>query len=154
MPANDHPTLLPLLVCFSGAAFFAIAVLNISVMSMLADIADQHELNTGLRKEGVLYSARTFFSKATSALGHLVGGIAIDVIRFPVGARPGEVAEGVLFQLGLIDGPIAALPALVAILFYARYGIDRDRHAEIREALARARRSDKTDSTRSLSNSA
>lgn len=154
MPANDHPALLPLLVFFSGAAYFSVAVLNISVMSMLADIADQHELNTGLRKEGVLYSARTFFSKATSALGHLVGGIAIDVIGFPIGARPGEVAEGVLFQLGLIDGPIAAIPALVAIFFYARYGIDRGGHAEIREALARARRSDNTDAARSLCNSA
>ncbi len=139
MPANDHPTLLPILVAFSGASYCTVAILNISVMSMLADIADQHELNTGLRKEGIFYSARTFFSKATSALGHMVGGIAIDVIGFPAGARPGTVEEGVLFQLGMIDGPIAAVPALIAIVFYSRYAIDRRRHAEIQQAL-KARR--------------
>ena len=132
-------TLLPILVAFSGASYCTVAILNISVMSMLADIADQHELNTGLRKEGIFYSARTFFSKATSALGHMVGGIAIDVIGFPAGARPGTVEEGVLFQLGMIDGPIAAVPALIAIVFYSRYAIDRRRHAEIQQAL-KARR--------------
>ena len=129
------PTLLPILVAFSAASYCTAAILNISVMSMLADIADQHELDTGLRKEGIFYSARTFFSKATSALGHMVGGIAIDVIGFPAGAKPGTVDEGVLFQLGMIDGPIAAVPALIAIVFYSRYAIDRQRHAEIQQAL-------------------
>ena len=135
MPPNDHPMLLPILVIFSGGGYGTFAVLNISVMSMLADIADQHELNTGKRKEGIFYSARTFFSKATSALGHLVGGIAIDVIGFPTGAKPGEVPEDVLLQLGLLDGPIAVIPAIVAIYFYRRYSITRAEHAAVRARL-------------------
>ncbi|MEM8768024.1 MAG: MFS transporter [Pseudomonadota bacterium] len=135
MPGNDDPWLLPILVFFSGAGYCTGAILNISVMSMLADIADQHELKTGLRKEGIFYSARAFFGKATSALGHLIGGIAIDVIGFPTGAQPGTVDEEILFELGLIDGPIAAIPALIAIYFYARYSITRAEHREIRRAL-------------------
>ncbi len=134
-PGNDHASLLPLLVFFSGAGYCVFAILNISVMSMLADIADQHELKTGNRREGMFYSARTFFAKATTALGALVGGIAIDVIEFPVGAEPGTVPDDILVQLGMLDGPIAVIPGLIAIYFYARYTITRQEHAEIREAL-------------------
>ena len=43
-------------------------------MSALADIADEHELQTGLRQEGIFYSARTFFSKLTTGFGHLIAG--------------------------------------------------------------------------------
>lgn len=135
MPSNEHSTLLPTLVFFSGAGYCTFAILNISVMSMLADIADQHELASGNRREGIFYSARTFFSKATSALGTLVGGIAIDVIEFPSGAAPGEVADDILMQLGLLDGPISVVPALIAIYFYSRYTITRREHAEVRLAL-------------------
>ena len=63
-------------------------------------------------------------------------GIAIDVIGFSPGASPGEVDPTVIFQLGLLDGPIAAIPALVSILFYARYRIDKTSHAETRATLA------------------
>ena len=135
MPANDAPSLLPILIFFSGAGFCTFAILNISVMSMLADIADHHELKTGRRKEGIFYSARTFFSKATTALGTLVGGIAIDIIGFPTGAKPGEVADEVIYQLGLLDGPIAVVPALLAIYFYSRYSITLQEHRRVRAAL-------------------
>jgi len=134
-PNNEDKALLPLLVFFSGAGYCVIAMLTISVMSMLADIADQHELRTGNRREGMFYSARTFFSKATTGLGTLVGGIAIDVIEFPSGVNPGEVPDSVLTQLGLLDGPIAVIPGLIAIYFYSRYTITRQEHAEIRRAL-------------------
>ena len=134
-PNNEHAALLPLLVFFSGAGYCVFAILTISVMSMLADIADQHELKTGNRREGMFYSARTFFSKATTGLGALVGGIAIDVIEFPSGVSPGEVPDSVLTQLGLLDGPIAVIPGLIAIYFYSRYTITRQQHAEIRRAL-------------------
>ncbi len=135
MPDNEHAALLPLLVGFSGAGYCVFAILNISVMSMLADIADQHELKSGNRREGMFYSARTFFSKATTALGALVGGVAIDVIQFPTGAQPGEVAQETLTQLGLLDGPIAAVPALIAIFFYSRYTITKREHSKIRHEL-------------------
>ncbi|MEM7003096.1 MAG: MFS transporter, partial [Pseudomonadota bacterium] len=135
MPDNEHAALLPLLIFFSGAGYCTLAVLNISVMSMLADIADQHELKSGNRREGMFYSARTFFSKATTALGALVGGIAIDIIEFPAGAEPGTVPQTMLTQLGLLDGPIAVIPGIIAIYFYSRYTITRREHAEIRSAL-------------------
>ena len=109
----------------------------ISIVSSLADVTDEHELLTGRRQEGVFFAARSFFSKLTSGLGHLLAGIAIDVISFPVGARPGEIDADTLFDFGIVTGPLTVLPALISLLFYVRYRIDQPRHQQIRRELER-----------------
>ena len=140
-PANNTSTLLPSLLIFSVITLSFGVILLISAMSALADIADESELETHRRQEGIFYAARSFFAKASSGLGHLLAGIAIDVINFPVGAEPGTVPADVVFKLGLIDGPIAVIPGIVAVFFYVRYNLTRARHAEIQELL-RARQQD------------
>jgi len=134
-PANHTTALLPTLIAFVTTSLTFGAVLLISVMSTLADIADEQELETGRRQEGIFYAARSFFAKASSGLGHLLAGIAIDLIHFPVGAEPGTVATGTVFKLGLLDGPIAIIPGIIAIAFYLRFNLTRERHAEIQAQL-------------------
>jgi len=112
------------------------SILNISVMSALADITDEHELHTGRRQEGIFYSARTFFSKMTNGVGHVVAGIALDVyITLPSGAVPGQVPADTLFRLGVVDGPFAMVWGFVGAALYAGYRIDRRYHAQVRAAL-------------------
>ena len=139
-PGPGAKGLVPLLMMFTFLYYTGFATLTISVLSALADVADEHELNTGRRQEGVFYAARTFFSKLSTGLGHVLAGAAIDIIKFPVKAVPGTVPEDVLAQLGFVQGPLASIPAFVAIIFYARYRIDKQRHAEIQRALAERRR--------------
>ena len=138
-PENGEPMLLPLMITFSGLAGVCLAVANISVMSALADIADENELLYGQRQEGMLYSARTFFAKADNALGHFLAGLTLDLIAFPVKSKPGEVDPDVIYWLGVIDSPVTIIPGLLAACFYAGYRIDRKRHAEIRRRLETAR---------------
>jgi Na+/melibiose symporter-like transporter len=111
------------------------SILHISVMSALADIADEHELNTGIRQEGVFYAARSFFSKTSNGIGHVIAGVALDFIAFPANAVPGKIPEETLFNLGLIDGPFAMIWGLIAVFFYARYKITKESHAEIQKKL-------------------
>ena len=111
------------------------SILHISVMSALADIADEHELNTGIRQEGVFYAARAFFSKTSNGIGHVIAGVALDFIAFPENAVPGKIPEETLFNLGLIDGPFAMIWGLIAVFFYARYKITKESHAKIKEKL-------------------
>ena len=111
------------------------SILHISVMSALADIADEHELNTGIRQEGVFYAARAFFSKTSNGIGHVIAGVALDFIAFPANAVPGKIPEETLFNLGLIDGPFAMIWGLIAVFFYARYKITKGSHAEIQKKL-------------------
>jgi glycoside/pentoside/hexuronide:cation symporter, GPH family len=135
LPPVGSPQLVGVLFFFVFLFYGALAVTMITILSALADVADEHELATGKRQEGVFFAARTFFAKASSGLGHIVAGIAVDAIGFPTGARPGEVAPDVVFKLALIDGPIACIPALLSIYFYAQYRIDKQRHAEIQREL-------------------
>lgn len=134
-PENGSPRLFPSLFGFYVLWTSAGMILLISVMSALADIADEHELNTGRRQEGIFYAARSFFAKASSGLGHLLAGIAIDLIEFPAGAEPGTIDPDIIFKLGLVDGPIAVIPGLIAISFYLQYSLTRDRHTEIQTEL-------------------
>ena len=135
-PENDSTLLLPLLLIFYVGQMTSGVMLIITAGSIIADVADEQDLLSGRRQEGVFYSARTFFGKATSGLGHLIAGITIDVIGFPVGAEPGSVDADKIFQLGLIEGPLAVIPALCAILFYMRFDLTRARHVEIQALIA------------------
>ena len=146
-PGPGSKLLVPALMGVTFTFYLAVAILTISVLSALADVADEHELHTGRRQEGVFYAARTFFSKLSMGMGHIIAGLAIDLIRFPTHAKPGEVASDTLVQLGLVHGPLAAVPALVAGYFYGQYAIDRRRHDEIQAALAQRRKPSGGDTT-------
>ncbi len=135
-PDTDSQWLLPGLLTFHVGQLSCAMLSLITAASMLADIADEQELATGLRQEGVFYSARSFFGKASSGLGHLVAGVALDLIQFPVGAEPGTVPAEQVIQIGLIEGPLAAIPGVIAIAFYLRFNLTRARHKEIQAALA------------------
>ena len=122
--------------CIGIFNVFSGVVLTISVMSALADIADEHELLTGRRQEGIFYAARTFFSKAMNAFGHIVAGFAIDFyIKLPPQSEPGEVPADVIFRLGIVDGPFAMFWGIVAAFVYLGYKIDKKRYREIRKQL-------------------
>jgi GPH family glycoside/pentoside/hexuronide:cation symporter len=130
-PENTTWTLVAFIVAFGTLASACGSILNISVMSALADIADEHELNTGRRQEGIFYSARTFFAKATNGVGHIVAGIALDIIDFPRGVAASEIHPDKIYALGIIDGPFAMVWGLIAAVIYSGYKIDKAYHERI-----------------------
>lgn len=112
----------------------------VTLNSMFADIADEQELLTGERQEGIIFSARSFAFKAAGALASVLGGIGLDLISFPRGASPGEVPEDILFMLGMVAGPLTSIFGLLILLFYLGYGLTRGRVEEIQTILAVRRR--------------
>ena len=110
--------------------------MNISVMSSLADIADQNALKYGVRQEGMLYSARTFFAKLDNSLGHGVAAVALKLMEFPEKAEPGKVDPDTIWWLGLVDSPLAIIPGVIAAILYAQYRIDKAGYEETRRKLA------------------
>jgi hypothetical protein len=66
----------------------------------------------------------------------LIAGVSLDLILFPPKAKPGEVPEDVIFMLGVIDSPVTIIPALIAAVFLAGYGIDKKSHAQIKSRLS------------------
>src|SRR5262249_28554583 len=104
-PANHSPWLFPILLTQAIFEVTLILLFGIIQSSMLADVVEENEMKTGRREEGLFFAARTFAAKATSGIGALFAGIALDVIHFPRSAPPGTVPQDVLFNMGLIVGP-------------------------------------------------
>jgi Na+/melibiose symporter-like transporter len=140
MPENGEPLLLYLIFGHSLVLVAIVVAIGIVVSSMIADVVDESELATGRRQEGMFASAIAFFTKATSGLGGLFAGIALDVIAFPKGAQPGAVDPSKVFNLGLAVGPGLMILYLVTLVFMSRYRITRARHGEILAELEIRRR--------------
>ena len=122
----------------------------IGFQSMMADAADEHEQLFGARREGLYFAGISFSAKASSGIGAMLAGFALDLIRFPhgvagvAGAAPVHLAipPGTILRLGLLNGPGAAAITAVALLVLALYRRGRVEHDEVREALASRRLSD------------
>ncbi len=144
LPANGDPLLLPLLIANAAGFTFSLGVGTVAIYSMLGDVVDENELKTGLRQEGLFYSARAFFAKASYSFGHFFAGIMLDLfVRLPFEAVPGQLEADVLFRLGITAGPIMGLAAVISLLIYSRYRLNRLRHREIMQILE-ARRDERS----------
>ena len=98
---------------------------------MVADIADNHELTTGKRQEGIFFAASSFATKTTSGVGSLIAGVALDVIHWPRGAHIQSAADipvETIAGLGLIYGPIVAGCAVFNVLFNLQCKMTREDH--------------------------
>lgn len=132
MPANDSSMLLPILIANTALFVFTLGLAGVAIMSMIGDIIDENELETGLRQEGLYYSARAFFAKASYSFGHFFAGVALDFfVRMPFEAIPGQIDSDVILRLGFAAGPAMGLAAAVSLMIYGRYNLPRERHAKI-----------------------
>jgi len=135
-PGNESAWLLPILM-FHGLIEVALVVMiGITTASMMADIAEQNEIRTGRREEGLFFSATSFAAKVTSGLGTFLAGVILDLIAFPRDAAPGSVDDQIIFNLGCLLGPALMVLYLVAFGFVTRYDISRRGHQDHLEILS------------------
>ena len=135
MPEN-HTTSLFALVLLHGYIIVAALIWFGAVStSLIADITDEQELISGRRQEGMFFAAQSFSIKFVTGVGTFFGGVVLDLIRLPPGAEPGTVDQQVLFNLGLVMGPVLALFLAIPYFFASRLRLSRSSHAEIRAKL-------------------
>ena len=133
-PENGSDTLLITLIVFRFIQGFTVVQALVSFGSMVADLVDQHELETGMRQEGIFFGAVSFANKTTTGLGTLVGGVALDLINWPTGTAiksAADVPPDTLFNLGLLFGPIVSGFAIVSVWCYSHYNLTREQHQDI-----------------------
>ncbi len=140
-PGNDSPWILWIFLGAAAVGGLTSPIIAATVNSMLADLADEHELDTGVRREGVIYAFRAFSLKASGAIGVVLGGFMLSLIEFPTGAVRGEVLPETVWNLGLVAGPATSVFSLLALVFYFRYRINYRRHQEIVSGLGLRRKS-------------
>ena len=139
---NGHPAILPLISMHAVIILTVVIIIGIAIGSMIADSADENELATGKRQEGLFASTVAFTTKATSGIGGLLAGTALDLIEFPTQATSGTVPPEKLFALGVAVGPVEMLLYLLSLAFLRNYRLTRARHSEILQELAERKRSE------------
>lgn len=132
---QDMSIIFPL-VFLNYALFVTMTILRtVSSHAMLADIADEQELATGKRQEGVMFAAAFFAAKFISGFGYLVGGPFLDLIGLDAGVQPGEAPPSVMTGLGLIMGPGLAVMMLIPLWMSLKLNVSHAAQQAVRQAL-------------------
>jgi GPH family glycoside/pentoside/hexuronide:cation symporter len=124
------------LAALSGSG---IATAYVLPWSMVPDIIEYDQMETGRRREGSYYAFASFFQKlgtgaAIWAMGQLlaVSGYVTPSLAGAISAQPAAAVRAIR----AFAGPIPSLLLLGAILFAWRYPITRETHRRTCEALA------------------
>jgi len=127
------PGHLPLLLALTIGQGLAQGSGNLMLRSMVADVADQHRLETGMDRAALFFSVFSLSMKAAMAVAI---GVALPLVAW-LGFDPHSAhntpraLHGLLLTFSL--GP-ALLHALAA-LFVVRFSLDASAHAEVQRAL-------------------
>lgn len=107
--------------------------------SMVPDVIDLDELQTGKRREGIFYGFMVLLQKFGLALGLFLVGIALDAAGFikntpgqPIPTQP----ESALWAIRLVVAPLPAIVLVVGIVLAYFYPITRQYHREIQAQLS------------------
>jgi Na+/melibiose symporter-like transporter len=130
LPPNGTLSLLKVLLVQDLVMGLSSVLTYGAVYSMVADISDEHQLEVGERREGVLFASRAFAQQVVQSIGIAGAGLLLDIIDFPAAAKAGSVDQATLLRLGAI--PLcAAVLYLGGLCCYSGYRIHRERHARI-----------------------
>lgn len=135
-PAPGTPWLLP--------SLFAIYALNVTCSisatilgaSMMADVVEHSEIETGRRNEGVFFAGSFFIQKCCSGLGIWATGLLLELVRFPAAARPGQVPVATVDRLTILFFVVYGVLALAAAALYRFFPFGKAEHEARVAALA------------------
>ena len=99
--------------------------------SMVADIADEVELITDKRQEGVLFAALGFLQKVNTGFGTAIAGFVLSIIGF-TSTNP---SDDQVFFLISAQGGLVPIMLLIPIAIFYFYNLDREKHRLIQEKL-------------------
>ena len=117
---------------------FGIPCANLMFSSMIADICDEDELVTGLRREGAYVAVGGFFGKTAQVGTLLLAGALPRIAGYTDTSVPPELAELEMMRAMLIGIQFVALVIAISILWF--YPLTRARSEAIRRQLDARRR--------------
>lgn len=135
-PAFDDPIILYVLFAiFTLQTGFLVSTFMLSA-SMMADVVEHSEEQTGRRSEGVFYSGAFFVQKCTSGVGIFIAGSILAFAAFPTGANPAEVPVEVIDRLTMIYIGIYLTVASLGAWLFGRFPFGKDEHHARVQAMA------------------
>jgi GPH family glycoside/pentoside/hexuronide:cation symporter len=131
----EHPYLLlaacPLVAFGTGSLFTLMG-------SMISDVCDYDELETGQRREGMFGAIYWWMVKVGMALAGLMAGFLLKASGFDVALESGQ-SDQTLLLLRLFDVVIPIVTSLIALAIMYRYSISESQAHEIRVELENRR---------------
>jgi len=119
-----------------GAALGAVgyAVMDLMPWSMLGEVVDEDDLETGERREGTYYGLFMFVRKLAGTLAVWLALTLLGVLGYQPGQPPNEAT---LIATRWLTSLVPAVFLVLAAWLARGYQLTRARHAEIRTALER-----------------
>ena len=102
--------------------------------SMIPDVIELDELQTGQRREGIFYGFMVLLQKFGLAFGLFLVGNALQIAGFKesvAGSLPPTQPESALFAIRIAVGPIPTVCLILGLVLTYFYPITREMHAEI-----------------------
>ncbi len=131
----EHPYLLLLAAPFIA---FGLGSVFTIVSSMLADVCDFDEIQTGKRREGIFGAIYWWMIKLGQAAASLISGILLNTTGFNV-ALGGHQTAKALFLMRMCDVGIPIVASLIAIFIIMTFDISEDKAYDIRKQLEERR---------------
>ena len=131
----NHPYLLLIaapLIAFGLGSLFTL------VSSMLADVCDLDELQTGTRREGMFGAIYWWMVKLGQAAASLGSGLLLNATGFNVTLGAHQTAHALLY-MRLCDIGIAVVTSIAAIFIIMTFDITEDKAYSIRQKLEERR---------------
>lgn len=127
-PAHPYWTTFPT-VCLSLGMAFAFSLVN----AMIADICDEEELATGIRREGIYFAVYNWWWKVAVSIATIISGYLQRYTGFVEGAK--VQSDTTLFQLRAWEIGLPAAICLISVWLLARYPLTEARAYEIKALL-------------------
>lgn len=124
-PSNPSPVFMFSFVICSNSAAIALMILT---SSMMADVVEASQAETGRRSEGLFFAGYFFIQKCAVGIGTFVAGMILTFAQFPTKAVPGSVDLGVLDRLAGLNMVALFTIGTIGILILRRFPITRQDH--------------------------
>jgi glycoside/pentoside/hexuronide:cation symporter, GPH family len=96
----DDPDSLYMFAFVTLSNSFAIAMM-MATSSMLADVVEASQHETGRRSEGLFFAGYFFMQKCAIGIGTFIAGMILTFAQFPANAVPGQLDVAILDRLAL-----------------------------------------------------
>ncbi|MEZ5680565.1 MAG: MFS transporter [Erythrobacter sp.] len=117
-------------------------ILMVLSSSMMADVVEASQAETGRRSEGLFFAGYFFLQKCATGAGIFLAGQILSWAAFPIGSQPGEVAQDIIANLALAYVVVLLMVGITGLFVLRRFPIDRASHEQRLAALSGAARID------------
>ena len=127
--APNDPSILFMfaLVAMTNSAAVGMMMLT---SSMMADVVEASQQETGRRSEGLFFAAYFFMQKCAVGIGTFAAGMILTFADFPQNAVPGRVDVTVLDGLALYYMGTVLVLGIIGVLVLRHFPISRESHNE------------------------